>query len=504
MTALRLCFLLFALVVLSCGGGQKVHSSGGIVFYLSETSYATPYSKLVLRISGKEFEPKVYVKDGPLYPGQRVVFEVEVPSGKERLIEAILYDGNMNPVYYAYTVSDLSPDSYILLSLKPTAGSVEVLETFSDQSVRAEGEEVFVLSEDLFSLNWKLKAYEEGFLPGAYLAVLTHRGVIYAPVGQKLPLERQYTINVENPIAGLELFGSYEGVLEGSLRTTSSRITSDKKVALLGIGEGIYHAIGKPLDQSVLLEGPACTSNPSPDCKSIDVRVEGFGLEPKEVLANYRGIEFPVGEPGSFLFLEELEYYLRLERSIESESCLAYFSRLERIENPIPEEYRTEIQHRSFILDVPFKRLRAYTSSSLSLYECRVNRREFFALLSGQEELFVEVFVDGQWVGVKLNKPQEVREVKLPSLRIKEVKLSLEESYLLFEFSTTEKTSYCNLELFSGEYTATIYKIPPHRTHLKVSKLSKEFFESIPSYRLTCFREDGSYARREGPPHELY
>ena len=258
--------------------------------------------------------------------------------------------------------------------------------------------------------------------------------------------------------------------------------------------------VDRIIDAPILLEGPTCAGAPSPDCRRVDVRVGGFVLGPTRMVANYRRIEFFVGSPESFFFSDLLDYSVQLERTIQSDSCAIHIKLLKSIQKPLPEEYSINLQPKSYILDEPFWSLRAYSKSSHIQHQCAVGRREFFAFPSEEDTLFVEAFLDSQWVGTKLERPLEVREVNLPRLRIKDVNLSLEDSYLLFEFSTTERPSYCNLELFSQEYSATVYRIPPHRTYLKISKLSDRFFESTPSYRLTCFGEGGGYARVEGPP----
>jgi hypothetical protein len=87
--------------------------------------------------------------------------------------------------------------------------------------------------------------------------------------------------------------------------------------------------------------------------------------------------------------------------------------------------------------------------------------------------------------------------------RIKDVSLSLAKDYLLFEFSTNQRPKYCSLELFSANYYAHVSRIPPHRSYLKLSKLSDRFFETIPCYKLTCFWEEG-YARKEQCPTAQY
>ena len=75
---------LFALLLYACGGGGNVGGEDrGIVLKLSEVSQG-PYSRLTLRISGKDFEPLTYSKEGPLQPGQKVIFNVSVPQGSKK------------------------------------------------------------------------------------------------------------------------------------------------------------------------------------------------------------------------------------------------------------------------------------------------------------------------------------------------------------------------------------------------------------------------------------
>jgi len=62
--SLRWLVPLFALLLYACGGGGNVGGEDrGIVLKLSEVSQG-PYSRLTLRISGKDFEPLTYSEGG--------------------------------------------------------------------------------------------------------------------------------------------------------------------------------------------------------------------------------------------------------------------------------------------------------------------------------------------------------------------------------------------------------------------------------------------------------
>jgi len=500
--SLRLLVPLFALLLYACGGGGNVGGEDrGIVLKLSEVSQG-PYSRLTLRISGKDFEPLTYSKEGPLQPGQKVIFNVNVPQGSERLIEAILYDKDGRPVYYAYVVSDLTPDAHVVLELKPTGGSAEVFEGFLDQMVKIGGR-VLVLSEDLYSTNWQLDANTRDLLPGAYLAFITPKGVFYASVGERLVVESLYTLYLQDAPADVELFGSVEGPAQGNLTASSLRVASDKRVALVGFGDGLYYAVGSSLEQPISLSGPTCRSGSEPDCGKVRVSVQGFYLDATQMLATYKGITFPVGRPDGFLLSDLLNYSVRLERRIESQGCNVYVSVFADLPKPLPAEHSVSLSPIPLSMDPPFQNLRAYSKGFSATYECRVSRREFLTFPKEGESVRVEALLDDQWVGTTIQNPSSVKEFKMHPFRIKDVSLSLAKDYLLFEFSTNQRPKYCSLELFSANYYAHVSKIPPHRSYLKISKLSDRFFETIPCYKLTCFWEEG-YARKEQCPTALY
>lgn len=490
---MRKVFLIF-LFVMSCGGGGNTS-----IILNMDSSLAPYYTKVSVRISGEEFDPILYSKEGTFYPGDVVTFNVNIPEGKERLVEAIIYDPEGNPVYYASKTLDMSKDTTLIMDMKPSQKRVFSYEVFSDGKKYAGGVNFYLFSEDLYSLNASFSTLQSGdtyaYMLGSYLAY--HDGKVWRflylqdQLDQDIFLYGRYTLPIKLPdgITSMEVYGSYEGLLtetDKSVSVFSEKMLSDGTVVFIGYADGLYYSVSKDsvnFKKACQVEG---------ECKALNIKFTGEKPDTYTLFASYGGIRFPITYGELFIYNPHLTYSLYISGKIK-EPCVMRYSMFTELQN-FTGSADIDIQLRdvSFESATPSVTMRVYSTDGNFEMEgsCESSAKGVFKIPYKGNVYVESVYPDGKSVGVFLN-PEESR-VSFPETDLEVLRYEFRNNYLFLKFKRGSDLPWCSLKLFSEGSELIVDKIPPWRSYFKI-KNAGDLFGKLPDYTLRCYSEDKKY-----------
>ncbi len=475
--------LALALFAFSCGGtdGSGGGVQGHITLSIKGDIKAEYFSKVFLRVSYPEGGPYEEERVGRFMPGDEVVFNLDLPEGKERTLEVFLFDQEGRPVYYrSLFLPELSKKDRIRIELLPSQKSLESFEIRSEGVIKTDAR-LELLSEDLYSFN----GFYEGYLVGR--AVREGRSVFYVDDTKDkvvVELEREHKLVVSSQIP-LYITGSAEGFVKGSveLSLSSSKLTSQDESFLCAVeGSAIWYSIskGQNLELTKACEGSACTAY------TINAP-QSFSLV--EPLVVYKGIACVGGyleAPNRvrLLDLPQAKKYLGFYY-VSDQPCKVYGSVYMPLEN---------LDFSMMPYNVPsFSSWRVYSEDRLydmSAFCFDSSGSSLLLLPSYRGKLFVEKLEGDKVYG----KPLDPKGWSWKGEDIKEVNIKETEDMLFFSFELVGDFKTCDLRLLSEKGEVYIRGIPAYRRHIK---LSKRLFVGLedPRYEFTCYFE-GGYVKR--------
>ncbi|WP_304089667.1 hypothetical protein [Hydrogenobacter thermophilus] len=493
---MRRFLFLFLFLVMSCGGGGQ--ESARIVLRMT-SSLAPFYTKVSIRISGKEFEPIWQSKEGIFYPGDRVSFEVNMPEGKERLIEAVIYDPEGKPLYYASKTLDLSKDSTVIMDMKPSQKKVNSYQVFSDGKKPIGNAVFYLFSEDLYSINASFSTSQNAdaypYMVGSYMAYYDGKAwrflYLPEPSDADILLYERYTLPAQLPegIESMKVYGSYEGILtsrDNSLSLLSERMLSDGTAILTGFSDGIYYSVSKG---SISFKR-ACQEEG--ECRSLNVDITGEEPDTYTLFASYGGIRFPVAYGELFIYKPYLTYYLYTAGMVK-EPCVMRYSIFTELKDFTGSAHvNIKLRTVSFEGIKPNATLRLYSTDGNFEMEghCESSSKGILKIPYWDSLYAESIYPDGKVVGVFL-RPED-NSLTFPDVDLEVSAYELKDNYLLLEFKRGTTLAWCSLKLFSEGFELTVDKIPPWRSYLKFKRL-ENFFDKLPDYTLRCYSEDGKY-----------
>lgn len=456
------------------------------------------YSEVWLRVSGLEFEPVFIRRSGPFYPGDRVVFEVNIPIGKERHIEAVILDPEGKPAYYGKKALDLY-GGVVVMDMLPTQMSLEMYEGFLDGKAPVNGVEVFLLSEDLYSLN--MSATGGVFWVGSYIAYRDDRGwrfhYLDAPQSIKLSFSKYYQRSVDLPEGEetLELYGSYVGSVskgDSGIKIESSRLLLGGVPVLAGVGKRLYYLVDGSFK-------PACELF---ECRNLNLSISAPNLDTYRLFISYMGLDLPAKEGNRFVYIRGLPYRLRLEGGIR-EPCRMDYRLWVDLGEDFSGEPKVQVKTKRVRVEgiSPNAYLRIYSKDLELGGYCESSARDGILVpYVKDEDLWVEAsYPNGLVVGMLLRSGQETIVMPEVNLRVEE---KLSSDVLTFVFERIGFSGWCSLELLSGEKKVYIDRIPPWRSHIKLKTYG--YFEKAPNYRLRCERDYGYVEKRSFKRLEVF
>ncbi len=495
--------MLFLLLLFSCGG-EKASEPATLLLKLSSQTDAPYYTKVELYINGPDTEPRVYVKEGRFLPGSSVVFEVDIPEGKERLFEAILYDHLSRPVYYGSLTQDSKKDSVHVLELFPSYRRLSFPLELSDSLMEQHsiGVEVFLRSEDLYferSAGIHTDSLE-GYLLGRYVCIKRdiRTSCHYLPSLKDgiLPLrvEDYKSLEITSPADHtLYLSGSVWGFLYGSASfPLSSDRVSSQGIILTAFNAEPYLYVGPPTERVDLTV--AC-----PDaCLDVGLQVQGledYQVEPAELI--YRNIKARASsydEPLRVIRVDGAEYILRVSRTYQTAECDA-----RAVAGVLTDDLTQPVSLRVYTYEPVIKLgdityLRVYDPEELSEFymSCHrnTNNQRVLIITGGGGKLWVEWSKPAQGVskrwGMLVDFPAE--EMVNPDHDVN-ISLTPNGDHLLVRLER-RGVSRCELLLENALLRLSVDYIPPHRSSLKI-RLPEEALQSMFHYYLRCYTPDG-------------
>ena len=495
-------FLLLAVLILSCGGGQ---GSGPKIELSFKGVVDAPYFTTVeVRVSGEEFEPLMAKRTGIFFPGDVVEFDIPIPEGSERLFEATVYDNLGNPVYYGAKTTDVNPGSRIVIELHPSSAKVYGLLRYIDTEVPTEIE-LFKVNEDLYTGFGPEKTGDEPldtYLIGSYVAYVDKdRSVRYTYSYSLSDIflykedTKSFSVEIPQGEAFLYLTGSYEGGVSpgDNISVPTGRLFSDGSLVLSGIGEGIYTFFGVPQEGVVIFNHSTCLTLTEPDCLPLKLGFSGLMPERVEIYGVYNGVRFLASTKDHFWYSPDIDYRLKVYGTLGTENCIYNWS----LERELPEGFNGEgeLFIDTLIISVP-----EGISGGLRIYGEGIELEGF---CEGIKEIKVPVFdtlppetyLELEKAGRKVGALVEGKEVVFPKLDIREILAELRENTLFFKFIREGELGECELLLEGESYKLFIDRIPPWRSYIKLKDLMgidlKDKFEEGIFYRLKCYSNDG-------------
>ncbi len=486
--------LLFLFLLFSCGGGENK----GLSLQLRFSSSEPYYTGVWLRVSGRDFEPVFVQRSGVFYPGDRVVFELEVPPGKERHIEAVILDPEGKPAFYGRSTLDL-PAGVVVMDMRESFLRVDLREPFLDGSVPVEGVVFDLFSEDLYSLNYSSSG--DLFWVGSYLSFVQEGGRVFhyleGPGIYGFDYLRLYSFSLPLPQGEekLELYGSYVGeISKGNTRidVPSDRLLSGGRPLLVGMGKRLYFY----LDGSFK---PACELF---ECKPLRLSISAPELRSYGVFLKPYGLELLAQEGERFVSLRGLGYWLRLEGSVKT-PCRMDYSLWVSLGEAFSGEAKVEVKTRrvKILGTYPSALIRIYSENLRMEGSCESSARDGLLIPYGvEEDLWVEArYPEGLAVGALLKRDQEV--LSLPAVDLK-VDMRLLGSELLVAFERLGFWGWCSLELWEGQKRLYIDRIPPWRSYVRLR--NPGYFDKAPEYKLRCEWDEGYVERSSVKAPEVF
>jgi len=485
--------MLLIALLFSCGGGD---GSLRVEFRLLSPAGAPYYTKVSVRVSGFEFEPIEKSKDGRFYPGDRVSFELDLPEGKERHIEAVIFDHEGKPAYYGRKTLDLKRNQTVVMEMLPTSTSYGVREQFLDAQMPLPSLELYLISEDLYSLNSNYDLKGPHLWLGSYLAFKDQRGLILHYL--EGPMERVFggifPKNIELTLPpgekGLYLYGSFEGWVDEGVKVLSlaSNLTlSDGRALLAGYGDRLYYSLS-----SVRTDfRPACELF---RCGVLKLEAQGPGIRDTLLFLEYLGLRVPAQEGERFPLVDGGSYLLRLRGGMK-EPCIMDYTLFVPLGARFSGEGKLSLDVRKVRVEgiKPQAHIRVYSDNLSMEGQCESSaKEELYIPFYEREDLWVEAnYPKGLSVGRKIGKGAE--SLSMPNISLELRDYNLREGTLSFRFERVGFNGWCSLRLKWENDEVYVDRMPPWRSYIRLRNISED---RLPDYTLTCFTEDGeSYVK---------
>ncbi len=472
------------LLILSCGGGTakreiELRFTGGVV----DAPY---FTGVVVRVSGEDFEPSLFGRNGIFFPGDVVSINISIPEGPERHFEAFVYDHLGNPVYYGAKTVDVTQKSRIVIELHPSEAIISGYLRFYDGEVSADAD-VYIINEDLYIPYGPLGTSDgtlTTYLTGSYIAYLEDERTLrysysYSSDEVDIYLEglKSYTVFLPFGERSLYLTGSYEGAVHDGdvIEVRTGRILGDHSIVLSGAGEkGFYFFIGSPGGGTVSTWNSTCVTFEEPDCLPLKLSFSGVLPEGFELYGVYRGIKFLARRGLYFWMNPELSYRLRLYGVMRYENCS--YSWMLEIDLPDDFSGRGLITTGAYYVSVP-EGIRGYFRVYGEGLEVEgfcgggkvIKIPVFDSFPSGA---FLEVEREGKRYGAVVSEG----EVVFPEIDIEDVVVRPGNEVLYFSFRRVGDLADCELTLHGSNYRIHVDRIPPWRSYLKIRDLLGEGF----------------------------
>ncbi len=469
---------------LSCGGGSGEQKPTLGLRLLGGVD-APYFTKVWVRVSGYELEPRELTKEGIFYPGERVVFELDLPEGKERLVEALVYDHRGVPVYYGWGFYHLAKNSVAVVELKPCITQVSAQEVFLDKNLPTEGD-FFLLNAEGLRVNFTSRAPSSLCLGGAIVAYSTAKGwrlnYIENPAPTTLRLERLYSVETSLPagVSLLDVYGSVRSTFRGgSLELLSSRITSNKEPILAG-----YDRNGR-----LYLFRNGGFQRACGECRSLElITPEGFSAT---LWGERYGIFLPLQQGELYPPSEGFNYYANIEGYVK-EPCVFFYSEMFPLKD-FGGSARIEPKRRSLFVEgiKPEAKIKVYSIDGQYTTEGVCNSfsgRLFINQLVDRELWFEVVYPDGRFYGFLLKPTQESLKVFEEKLEVEDFRL--EKNRLYLKVSKSSNLVACSLELAWDGGSLYLDRMPGSYIRLDAGLFG---IKDIKSYRLVCYSKEGNY-----------
>ncbi len=469
-----------ALALFSCGG-DKGQPKATISLSFKQVPQVEYFSRVLLRVSWAEGEFQSQ-KEGKFYPGDKVVFNLDLPEGEERSLEVFLFDPQGKPLYYrSVFLQKLSKGDSITVELLPTEGTIKTYELRSDGRVEG-SKEVYLFGEDLFFSGGRFEGYVAGAVAGLRAG---KRAYFYYLQGKEnsLEYEESYSLKVKAlPSKSLYITGSAEGFLsqDSTFEAGSRAISSEGQAFLCGLeGSSLYYALGSASTSLSLISA-------STNTYSLLQNMSFYGT-----LTEYKGIRAVCGyADGSSLTVLELpgaSHYAGYEISSQSECMPSGYEYINLSSSP-------NVKFSNFLVPSPSS-WRIYSADGLyELYfECSVPNMVSVSVPYLQDR---QVFVER-----RLPQGGYRRLLKLSGLSrweedghaIKSLTVESQKDRLLIRYEKMGDFKACHLKLYNQTLEVFIRNIPPYRSYIKLSRnsLVEELFKESPGAELVCEFEGG-------------
>ncbi len=480
--------LALALFLVSCGGGEQ-STEGRISLSIKGEVKVEYFSRVFLRVSYPEGGPYQEERYGRFAPGDVLVFNVEIPEGRERTIEVFLFDPQNKPVYYrSLFLPELSKKDTINVELLPSEKSIQTFEIRSDGTIKTSAK-LELLSEDLYSSNGLYDRYVVG------RAIREGQRIFYVDALQdkvEVELERRQELVVSSQTP-LYVTGSAEGFVRDSVQVSvsSSKLTTEGEGFLCAVdGNSIWYSLSKA---STLELQRACVGS---TCTAYTVNSpQDFTLA--EVLILYKGIACVGGyleAPNRVrvLDLPQTQKYLGFNY-VSDQPCKTYGKLYTPINN---------VEFSKMFFEVPpLSSWRVYSEDRL--YEMKTScfassGASFLLIPSYRGRLFVEKLEEGKAYGKFLDS----RRWSWEGHDIKGVSIKDIGDLFLLSFELVGNFKSCDMRLWSEEGELHIKGIPTYRRHIKLSKALFGKPEDM-NYELTCYFE-GGYVKNKQEKEPVY
>lgn len=489
-------WLILSAFMLSCGP-KGSESELRLTFNFSQVSTQSTFSKLVLRVSMPETNPVELIRQGPINAGDTVVFNLTLPSGEERTIEAFLYDNLQRPIFYrSVFLPSLTRESTLSIDLLPSERSVFTYELRSNGKLSTKSK-VFVYSEDLYSLN----GIYDGLLIGKAIA-LRDGSMAFATFAQdgnspvELSFISQRELQISPPSKNLVLSGSVEGPFEPIMKTQSNLLTiEDFALVCAKDSDSLYFSFSPSVSLSKV-----CSLNQSAGC--LVFTFDNLpSLTPREPLLRvsniYCSAGFAIaGQTQSkivALSAPNAELFAGFNISIQGD-CIAKGFEHSNFPIPSPKTASLEFLSPSFYV----------IESTDGLFKLEINciskerAKATFPYLQNREVFIIQK--DGNKSIALNSKLSELKSFNAPNL---ELDLSIEDrkDHLFVRFPKRGSFSSCELYVISDTLSIKVDKIPPLRSHLKIAR--KGAFEPFGTLQRASIRcsFNGGYVQREFLPN---
>jgi len=488
--------LALALFAFSCGGtdGSGGSVQGHITLSIKGDIKAEYFSKVFLRVSYPEGGPYEEERVGRFLPGDEVVFNLDLPEGKERTLEVFLFDQEGRPVYYrSLFLPELSKQDRIRIELLPSEGVVRSFETRSDGRVQSE-KEVELFSEDLYSYNGKYT----GYLTGKFLRLSEGKRIYFYFVEEgkrevelNFEGERNITVQVPTPIW---LTGSVETFGEESFQTRarSSLLTREDKALLCGVLDNkVYYAFSQsPVNLSMVCDAQSCSQvmlSYGPFLRPLDVLLSQAGILCRAGYIESENRARAYIPEGASLFVS---FYIRHPGACKPEGTVLIKAqggqviantKLSNFSVPSPSRWRIYSEDLTYML---------YAF-------CNVPNSLTFQVPYVEDKEVVVERLEGEKVYAKRMRLSNLGEWSWGKEDIKSLKLRENEEYLLVQYELEGDFSRCDLRMEYGDREVFVLGIPSYRRHIKIRRKYIEDSQASLNYlELRCLFKDGFVERR--------